>query len=326
MNELVKLSQARKYLAEAKDLVEIKQIKDVAKATFAFAKAKGLSKEIQDDAGILVIEAGIEFSKMKKAGQDSGEIRTQATAKSSSKKELDNFGVKKKESYYNDQYAKDEEATFRIIENLKKQDERITEGAVLKGIKIKQRKATVEKQKEDLENNSPKLEGTFDVIVIDPPWSYKREYDPTSSRVANPYPEMAQEELYNLSIPANNNCVMWLWTTHQFIWDAKDLLDYWSFDYKATLIWDKEKIGMGHWLRMQTEFCLLGIKGKPIWDNTTYRDIIREPRREHSRKPDAFYDMVESICYGSKLDYFSRNKRDGWAAFGNDLEKFNVAG
>ena len=102
----------------AKDLPEIKQIKDIGKAALAYAKAKGLSKEIQDEAGVLIIEAGIEFSKMKKAGQEAGEIKTQATAKSSSIKELDNFGVKKKESYINDQLAKDESVTLKIIDSL----------------------------------------------------------------------------------------------------------------------------------------------------------------------------------------------------------------
>jgi N6-adenosine-specific RNA methylase IME4 len=79
---------------------------------------------------------------------------------------------------------------------------------------------------------------------------------------------------------------------------------------------------MGAWLRMQCEFVLVGIKGKPTWSNTTWRDIIREPRREHSRKPDAFYDMVADITVGRRLEYFSRERREGWEVLGNDVEKF----
>jgi N6-adenosine-specific RNA methylase IME4/anti-sigma28 factor (negative regulator of flagellin synthesis) len=184
-------------------------------------------------------------------------------------------------------------------------------------------KANIEAQKAAIESGELKLpEGVFEVIAIDPPWNYGREYDPDGSRVANPYPEMKQEELLNISLPASNDSVLFLWTTHQFIWNAKELLDKWGFTYKATLVWDKERIGMGAWVRMQCEFCLVGIKGKPHWENTTWRDLIREPRREHSRKPDLFYEMVESVTLGRRLEYFSREKRNGWEVFGNDVAKF----
>jgi N6-adenosine-specific RNA methylase IME4 len=149
------------------------------------------------------------------------------------------------------------------------------------------------------------------------------QFDGEGRRVANPYPEMSQEELKQLQIPSADNSVLFLWTTHKFIWDAKELLDSWGYTYRATIVWDKEKIGMGDLFRMQCEFCLVGIKGKPLFDNNhTWRDIIREPRREHSRKPEAFYDMVNSLCVGRKLDYFSREGRKGWEVFGNDTSKF----
>jgi N6-adenosine-specific RNA methylase IME4 len=73
---------------------------------------------------------------------------------------------------------------------------------------------------------------------------------------------------------------------------------------------------------MQCEFCLVGVKGSPIWTNTTERDIIREVRREHSRKPNSFYELVDKITVGKKLDYFSREKRENWDTYGNDTEKF----
>jgi N6-adenosine-specific RNA methylase IME4 len=189
--------------------------------------------------------------------------------------------------------------------------------------KIEQRKIEIQTQKDAIASGEMKLpEGVFEVIAIDPPWNYGREYDPDGSRVANPYPEMNQSQLLELNPPFAENSICFLWTTHAFIFDAKSLLDKWGFTYKATIVWDKEKIGMGAWLRMQCEFCLVGIKGKPMWNNTKYRDIIREPRREHSRKPDAFYEMVKEITIGRRLEYFSREKREGWEVFGNDTQKF----
>ena len=191
-------------------------------------------------------------------------------------------------------------------------------------VKKEERKELIQKQVEEIEKgNIEKPDGLFDVIAIDPPWNYGTAFDSAGRRVANPYPEMTQQQLKELEIPAKENCVMFLWTTHKFIWDAKELLDNWGFTYRSMLVWDKEKIGMGDLIRMQCEFCLIGIKGKPIFkDNHSTRDIIREPRREHSRKPDAFYSLVDDLCVGRKLDFFSREQREGWCCFGNDTEKF----
>jgi N6-adenosine-specific RNA methylase IME4 len=190
--------------------------------------------------------------------------------------------------------------------------------------KIEQRRELIDQQIKDIEEGKlPELEGLFDVIAIDPPWPYKREYDPNGSRVANPYPEMELHEIKNIELPLSDNAVVFLWTTHQFLPAAFDILQEWGMQYKATIVWDKEMIGMGAWVRMQCEFCLVGIKGKPFWQNTSYRDILRESRREHSRKPDGFFKMVEQITHGRRLEYFSREARNGWEIFGNDTNKFN---
>jgi len=198
---------------------------------------------------------------------------------------------------------------------------------VKKEEKKEARKQLIEQQIEDIETGKlPELKGLYDVISVDPPWPYGREYDPAGSRVANPYPEMSIDEIKAIELPFKDDAVLFLWTTHQFLPSAFEILKHWGFEYKATLVWNKEKIGMGAWLRMQCEFCLVGIKGNPYWENTTERDIINEARREHSRKPDAFFSMVEKITLGRRLEYFSREQRNGWDVFGNDTEKFELAG
>ena len=156
-------------------------------------------------------------------------------------------------------------------------------------------------------------EGIFDIIVIDPPWPYGRKYDPDTSRSANPYPEMSIEEITNIKLTSDENCILWLWTTHKFIWDAKNIMDFWGFSYKGILVWNKDKMGMGSWLRMQCEFCLLGVKGKPLWDVTDLRDIKTEKGTDHSSKPDGFYQMIDDkFTSKNKADYFGRKKRKGW--------------
>ena len=220
--------------------------------------------------------------------------------------------------------AEHKELVVKAIEEAREKNDIISRATVLNKIKQEERKELIQKQVEEIEKgNIEKPTGLFDVIAIDPPWNYGTQYSSEGRRVANPYPEMTQEQLKALEIPAKENCVMFLWTTHKFIWDAKELLDKWGFTYRAMLVWDKEKIGMGDLVRMQCEFCLIGIKGKPVFkDEHGIRDIIREPRREHSRKPDAFYELVNSLCVGDKLDYFSREHREGWCSYGNDTEKF----
>lgn len=215
-----------------------------------------------------------------------------------------------------------EKATPDIIEKIDNKEMSVNEAykEIKKQEKKKDRETYIKKLKE--ENNTKTPDGLFDVIVIDPPWSYGREYNPDSSRVANPYPEISQEELLQIEPPFSENAICFLWTTHAFIFDAKELLNQWGLAYKAILVWDKEKMGIGHWFRMQCEFCLVGIKGNPFWDNTTWRDIIREPRRQHSRKPEIFYKMIDDITVGKKLDYFSRQKRAGWESFGNEKTRF----
>jgi N6-adenosine-specific RNA methylase IME4 len=201
--------------------------------------------------------------------------------------------------------------------------DRVSANKVISELKKAARQEEIEQQKQDIESGKVELPtGKYEVVVMDPPWAYGREYDPEGSRVANPYPEMTHDQLLAMDPPFAKDCVLFLWTTHQFIWDAGDLLDNWGFDYKATIVWDKQKIGMGSWVRMQCEFCLLAVKGKPFFENTSYRDFISEARREHSRKPDAFYEFVEAVTAGRRLDYFSRKQREGWEGFGNDQSKF----
>jgi len=205
--------------------------------------------------------------------------------------------------------------------------------AAYKEIKKEEKKAerieVIKQQIIDIEEGElPELKGLFDVVSVDPPWPYEGEskkvtsFDSVGRRVANPYPEMSIEEIKEIELPLMDDSIVLLWTTHKFLPNAFEILKEWGFDYKATLVWNKQKIGMGAWFRMQCEFCLVGVKGKPYWENTTFRDIFEEPRREHSRKPDLFFDMIEKITLGRRLEYFSREKRDGWEVYGNDINKF----
>lgn len=177
------------------------------------------------------------------------------------------------------------------------------------------------------------VEGKYQVIVIDPPWRYGTEYDGDSRRVASPYPEIPtwikdkepqdKSSLEEFNLPSDDNSILWLWTTHKFLPDAFLLMRHWGFEYKITFVWDKQRMGMGSWLRCQAEFCLLGARGYPRWHLTNERDLLSIARKEHSRKPDEFYEMVKRLSPNTKrIDIFSREKRGGFDQYGNETNKF----
>jgi N6-adenosine-specific RNA methylase IME4/ParB-like chromosome segregation protein Spo0J len=184
--------------------------------------------------------------------------------------------------------------------------------------------ADIARQKEEVKNLPYNINQFYDVIVMDIPWDYGTKFDPETRRGVAPYPCMSLEEIAQIKIPAKDDSIIWLWTTQRFLYPAFNLLKQWNYEYKATLVWNKEKLGLGSIFRYQCEFCLLGFRGHPIWNNTTYRDYIAEAGREHSRKPEAFYKMVDDICVGAKIDYFSRTQREGWFSYGNSTTKFNI--
>ena len=326
-NELSKIESFRAELAKAETFEEIRFIKSQADAVAEFAKRLKLSKEKQDEIGIFRIEVEAEqgawleehFPKSVKSEDRKTSVDIVSTHKSM--KELE---INERQSSQSRLINREPELVKKAIEQIREtQNQVVTPNAVQKIVKKAIREEEIKTQVEQIKNNElPILSGLYDIVSVDPPWNYGRKYDPEGSRVANTYPEMTTDEIKNLQIPFNNDSICFLWTTHRFLPDSFDILKKWGFDYKATIVWNKLNIGMGHWFRMQCEFCLLGIKGNPIWLNKTFPEIINEKRREHSRKPELFYELVNQITAGRKLEYFAREKRDNWDIFGNDINKF----
>ena len=160
-------------------------------------------------------------------------------------------------------------------------------------------------------------QGVFNCIVIDPPWKLEGEYDPDYYRGAPGYAQMSLEDISAMKIPADDNCVLWLWTTNAYLRDSFDLLEGWGFQYKELLTWGKNSIGTGVWLRGQTEHCLLAVKGQVPWMLNGQSNLLIADKMGHSIKPEAFYTLVDSLCHGAKLDMFARKPREGWEVWGN---------
>lgn len=207
-------------------------------------------------------------------------------------------------------------------------DFQVSQPAIHKAIKAEgrrlDREAALEEQRRAIESGLVDInEGPFDVLVYDPPWPYGTKYEAEGRRSANPYPEMTLDQIRGDFHGAKDDCVLWLWTTHKFMRYSFDLLDAWGFADKAILTWCKDRMGTGSWLRSQSEFCIMAVKGKPTITLTNQTTVISGKLREHSRKPDEFYALVDSLCPGTKYDRFAREARPGWAVGGNDTDKFS---
>lgn len=187
----------------------------------------------------------------------------------------------------------------------------------LAGKKTKQisRKAKLERLAEEIKKLKMPV-GVYDVIVIDPPWPIAGEYDPDGRCIAEPYPAMSIEQIFNIKIPCADDCILWLWVTNLNMHDGLHLLEKWGFDFKNILTWAKDRFGIGAWLRGQTEHCLLATKGKPVFQGENISTLLNAPRKEHSAKPDAFYELVDRCCIGRKIDYFGCKPKQGWDVFG----------
>ena len=172
-------------------------------------------------------------------------------------------------------------------------------------------------------------DGKYAVIVSDPPWSYGARAEDVTHRAANPYPSMSIEEICAMPVEsiAADNAILWLWTTNAHMYEAYAVAKAWGFTVKTILTWAKDRMGTGDWLRGQTEHCLMCIRGKPVVTLTNQTTLLNGPLRQHSRKPDAFYTMVDNLCpapAGGKVEMFCRQARPGWIAAGAEISKFEA--
>lgn len=94
------------------------------------------------------------------------------------------------------------------------------------------------------------------------------------------------------------------------------------FEFKTLLTWVKDRMGIGEWLRGQTEHCMLAARGRPVFLHGDHSTVIEAARREHSRKPEEFFDLVNNTCPGGKVELFGRQRRKGWQVHGNDTRRF----
>ena len=174
---------------------------------------------------------------------------------------------------------------------------------------------------------------TYNVILADPPWDYGDPNVNTGSIgiQLDHYGSMSDSEiskiLHQTEIDIADNAVCLLWATNPMLVRALKIMEEWGFSYKTNLCWVKDReypTGLGYYFRSKHEILLLGVRGSflPLTREAVPSFLMTKPR-EHSRKPDEIYDIIETLYPNCNyLEMFARNRRDGWDCYGNETEKF----
>ena len=176
-----------------------------------------------------------------------------------------------------------------------------------------------------------KTDGPYTTIYADPPWRFMNrtgKVAPEHQRLLR-YPTMTHEEI--LELPVNHLAAarshLYLWVPNALVAEGLEVMKHWGFTYKTNLVWYKTRSdggpdgrGVGFYFRNVTELVLFGIRGglRTLSPGRTQVNLIPKRKREHSRKPDEFYDLIEECSPGPYLELFARHSRHGWSQWGNE--------
>ncbi len=174
--------------------------------------------------------------------------------------------------------------------------------------------------------------GKFTTVVADPPWRFQNrtgKMAPEHKRL-NRYGTMDLHEIMELPVAqmVKEKAHLYLWVPNALIPEGLEVMRRWGFTYKTNLVWYKTRKdggpdgrGVGFYFRNVTEVLLFGIRGtknRTLKPGRTQTNIIVSRKREHSRKPDEQYGLIERCSAGPYLEMFARHGRKGWVAFGNE--------
>ena len=177
--------------------------------------------------------------------------------------------------------------------------------------------------------------GGFGTILSDSPWRFRNrtgKIAPEHKRLHR-YQTMTVEELVQLPVAslAADNFHLYLWCPNALLAEGLQVVKGWRFTYVTNLVWYKirkdggpDGRGTGFYFRNVTELVLFGVRGslRTLDAGRTQVNLFPEMKREHSRKPDSLYKIIEACSPGPYLELFARHSRPNWTAWGDEKEKF----
>ncbi|SRR5712692_5846918 len=179
-------------------------------------------------------------------------------------------------------------------------------------------------------------EKKFGCLLADPPWQFQNrtgKIAPEHKRLSR-YSTMTLPEIMGLPVQQVVSTVahLYLWVPNALLLEGLKVLNAWGFVYKTNLVWHKirkdggpDGRGVGFYFRNTTELVLFGVRGKNARTLAPGRrqvNVIRSQKREHSRKPDEIYPIIESCSPGPYLELFARGPRANWTTWGNQADQY----
>jgi N6-adenosine-specific RNA methylase IME4 len=179
------------------------------------------------------------------------------------------------------------------------------------------------------------LAAHFGAILIDPPWRFQNrtgKMAPEHRRLRR-YPTMTLDELAALPVGqvARPQSHLYLWCPNALLWEGLSLMRHWGFTYKTNLVWYKTRKdggpdgrGVGFYFRNVTELLLFGVKGRlrTLAPGRRQVNIVVSRKEEHSKKPDAVYDLIQRCSPGPYLELFARFRVPGWTQWGDQVDGY----
>jgi N6-adenosine-specific RNA methylase IME4 len=175
----------------------------------------------------------------------------------------------------------------------------------------------------------------FSTILADPPWQFTNKTGkvaPEHKRLSR-YATLTLEEIASLPVQriARDPAHLYLWCPNAMLPEGLAVMKAWGFTYKSNLVWHKVRKdggpdgrGVGFYFRNVTELILFGVRGKNARTLAPGRrqvNYLATRKREHSRKPDEQYDIIEACSRGPYLELFARGARKGWTVWGNQADE-----
>lgn len=177
----------------------------------------------------------------------------------------------------------------------------------------------------------------YKTLLADPPWQFQNrtgKMAPEHKRLSR-YSTMKLEDILHLPVEqlADDTAHLYLWVPNALLPEGLRVMAAWGFQYKSNVVWHKirkdggpDGRGVGFYFRNVTEMVLFGVRGKNARTLAPGRrqvNFLATQKREHSRKPDEFYNIVESCSPGPYLELFARGSRDGWATWGDQANEYS---
>lgn len=177
---------------------------------------------------------------------------------------------------------------------------------------------------------------SFSTILADPPWQFQNstgKVAPEHKRL-NRYSTMTLHDIEALPVSdcAADPAHLYLWVPNALLPEGLSVMRAWGFNYKSNIIWHKirrdggsDGRGVGFYFRNVTEILLFGVRGKnarTLQPGRTQVNYLGTRKREHSRKPDEIFPIIEACSSGPRLELFARGSRSGWVSWGDQSEDY----